>query len=438
MYDLIIKNGTCVTPSGKEKVDIAIKDSKIVAIGKFDGSADKVIDAQNLHVLPGIIDSQVHFREPGNEHKEDLEAGTRAAVLGGVTAIFEMPNTNPPTTSKEALEDKISRMKNRSWCDYAFFIGGTPVKDTNWHELEQLPGCAGIKIFMGSSTGNLLVDQDEAIEDILKNSCRRVAVHCEDEARLKERFHIAQEGGHARFHHKWRDEKTALFATQRLLKIARKTGHVVNVLHVTTKYEMELLADYKDVATVEILPQHLTFTDEDYEKQGSFVQMNPPIRTKDHQDALWKALNEGIVDVMGSDHAPHTKEEKAKTYPQSPSGMPGVQTIVPIMLNYVNQGRLTLERFVDLMAGGPARIYNIAGKGRIAVGYDADFTIVDMNEKRTITNDWIVSKCGWTPYNGKEVQGWPTHTIIRGNVIMQNDELVGGQTGETVKFQNTL
>lgn len=436
MFDSIIKGGTCMTPSGAVQADIAIKDDKICAIGEFNSTqADHIIDATGLHVLPGVIDSQVHFREPGNEHKEDLEHGTRGAVLGGVTTIFEMPNTSPPTTNREALEDKISRMHNRAWCDFAFFVGGTPEANVDWHTLECLPGCCGIKIFMGSSTGNLLVSQDDAIEAILSQSQRRVAVHCEDEARLIEQKHIAQEGQHPRFHPIWRDEETALRATTRLLNIARKTGKKVHTLHITTKQEMELLAHYKDVATVEVLPQHLTLDDSAYESLGSYAQMNPPIRAKHHQDALWQAINNGLVDTLGSDHAPHTHEEKQRTYPESPSGMPGVQTLVPIMLDHVNNGKLTLERFVDLVCHGPQRIYNIVQKGRIAVGYDADFTIVDMNKEQTITHEQMACKSGWTPFHGRKVKGWPTHTIIRGSVIMQHGELIGTQNGQPVRFE---
>ncbi|MCH2037330.1 MAG: dihydroorotase [Rickettsiales bacterium] len=439
MFDLIIKGGTCITPSGALDVDIGIQGDTITQIGELDSDqAEQIIDAKGLHVLPGVMDTQVHFREPGNEHKEDLEHGTRGAVLGGVTTIFEMPNTSPPTTNRGALEDKISRMKDRAWSDFAFFVGGTPEADVDWHTLECLPGCCGIKIFMGSSTGNLLVSQDEAIEAILEKSERRIAVHCEDEARLVEQQHIAEEGGHARFHPKWRDEETALRATTRLLSIARKTGKRVHTLHITTAQEMELLAKYKDVATVEVLPQHLTFDDSIYETLGSYAQMNPPIRAKHHQEALWRAINNGLVDTLGSDHAPHTRQEKDQPYPNSPSGMPGVQTLVPIMLNHVNNGKLTLERFVDLVCHGPQRIYNIVRKGRIALGYDADFTLVDMNKERTITDSWMACKAGWTPYHGKKVKGWPTHTIIRGSVIMEHDKLVGSQQGKPVRFADTL
>ncbi len=438
-FDLVIKNGTCILPSGEVLADIAIESGKIVEIGKIDSNlAAKTINASGLHVLPGIIDSQVHFREPGLEHKEDLAHGTKAAILGGVTSIFEMPNTNPPTTSKDALADKLQRASKTAWCNYAFFVGGTPDPNINWHELEMLPGCAGIKIFMGSSTGSLLVAEDEALTQILSQTTRRVAVHAEDEQRLKQRHHIAIEGAHPKYHPIWRDEQTALFATTRILRIARTLAKQIHVLHVTTKEEMELLAKNKDIATVESLPQHLTFNSSDYDRLGTRLQMNPPIRAQEHQDALWHALNVGIIDVIGSDHAPHTLEEKAKTYPNTPSGMPGVQTILPIMLNFVNQGKLSLLRLVDLLSTGPARVYQAIGKGRIAVGYDGDITIVDMNKTYTIDDKDMATKCKWTPFHGMTIKGKAIYTIIGGRIVMQEDEIIGIAGGKAVKFIPTL
>lgn len=440
MFDLLLKNAVCLTPAGRARIDVGVKDGTITALGDLStAAAATVLDLTGLHVLPGVIDSQVHFREPGNEHKEDLATGTRSAVLGGVTAIFEMPNTKPATTTAETLNDKLNRAAGRAWCDYAFFVGGTPERDKDWSELEHLPGCSGIKIFMGSSTGNLLVAEDDAIFAILQKSRRRIAVHAEDEARLNERFYIAEQGAHPRVHHVWRDDRSALLATERLLKLARRAGALVHVLHVTTDEEMELLAQHKDICTVEATPQHLTLAAPDaYERLGTYAQMNPPIRGEEHRAALWRAVQSGIVDVIGSDHAPHTHEEKAKPYPQSPSGMPGVQTLVPLMLDHVNAGRLTLERFVDLTAAGPARIFNIARKGRLAVGYDADFTVVDLQRQHTIDNAESGSRCGWTPFHGMTVTGWPTHTIIRGQVVMQEGDVLGQPVGQAVRFQATL
>jgi dihydroorotase len=439
-FDLVLRGGTCLTPSGRVSADVGVRGGKIVAIGNLSAdAADKAFDATGLHILPGVIDTQVHFREPGMEHKEDLEAGTRGAVMGGVTGVFEMPNTSPNTDSADAIADKLSRAAGRAWCDHAFFVGATMENAEKLGTLERLPGCCGVKIFMGSSTGNLLVADDPTLERVLTHSRRRCAVHAEDEERLKKRFSIAEEGGDPRFHPEWRDVTTALNATQRIVALARKTGHPVHVLHITTADEMDFLAKHKDIATVEATPQHLTLAAPDcYEEIGTLAQMNPPIREAHHRDGLWAALQAGIVDVIGSDHAPHTRKEKEAPYPRSPSGMPGVQTLVPILLDHVAAGRMTLERFVDLTSAGAQRIYGIAGKGRLVVGYDADFTVVDLAAKRRIENKWIVSKAGWTPYDGKTVTGWPIATIIRGTIVMQEDELVSPQIGKPVRFIDTF
>lgn len=439
MYDMILKGGTCATLAGIVKTDVAIKDGKIAEIGDIDPSkAEQVMDVTGLHVLPGVIDSQVHFREPGLEHKEDLATGTAGAALGGVTAVFEMPNTKPSTITSKDMADKCRRAKNRVWTDIAFFIGAAADNAENLHLLEREQGVSGVKIFMGSSTGSLLVKDDATLASVLANGTRRVAVHCEDEDRLEERFELVKDGAPVRMHAVWRDEQTAFLATQRILRIAKGVKRRIHVLHVTTAEEMELLPQYKDIATVEVTPQHLTLNDEAYETLGTKAQMNPPIRAQRHVDALWNAINQGVVDCIGSDHAPHTLEEKAAEYPKSPSGMTGVQTLVPIMLNHVNNGKLTLQRFVDLTSAGPCRIYNVASKGRIAKGYDADFTIVDMNAERTITDNWIASRCGWTPYDGMKVKGWPISTIVRGNVVMHEDQLIGDPVGEAVRFAECL
>lgn len=436
IYDLILRNGTAVTPNGVQRLDIAVSEGRIRALGELgDASAAEEVDLRGLTVLPGVIDTQVHFREPGLEHKEDLESGTRAAAMGGVTAIFEMPNTKPSTTTADAIRDKLERARGRAWVDHAFFIGAAADNVADLAEWERLPGCAGIKIFMGSSTGSLLVADDETLAKVLAQGHRRIAVHCEDEERLTARRHLAEEGAHPRIHHVWRDFETALTATRRLVGLAEAAGRRVHVLHVTTEEEMAFLAEHKEWATVETTPQHLTLAaPECYERLGTYAQMNPPIREARHREALWRAVVDGTVDVLGSDHAPHTREEKDRPYPQSPSGMTGVQTLVPIMLDHVNEGRLSLERFVDLTSAGPARIYNIRGKGRIALGYDADFTIVDMKARWTITNDWIESRCGWTPFDGRTVTGKPVATIVRGTTVMRDGMLLGAASGEPVRF----
>ena len=438
-YDLILKNGTVVSPGGEELVEVAVRGEKIVAIGKFEASqAGEVYDATGLHILPGVIDSQVHFREPGLEHKADLETEARSAALGGVTAVFEMPNTNPSTTTPEMLTDKLARAKGRMDVDHAFYAGATNENPHLLAEMEQMQGCCGVKVFMGASTGDLLVKDDEGVEAVLRAIKRRAAFHSEDEYRLEERRSLAVEGDwHS--HIVVRDVEAAVSSTRRLLKIARKTGKRIHVLHISTAEEMELLRDAKDVASVEVLPNHLTLAAPDcYDRLKGFAQQNPPVREQRHQDALWRALNAGIVDVVATDHAPHTREEKERPYPASPSGMPGVQTFVPVMLTHVNNGKLSLRRFVELTSAGPQRVFGIATKGRIAEGYDADFTIVDMKRKETITHEWAKAKCGWTPYDGFEAQGWPVATIIRGRFVMRDGEITQKGGGKPVRFNETL
>ncbi len=438
-YDLVLKGGTVVNQDGTGNRDIGVRDGRITAIGNLGRpSAGEVIDCTGLHILPGVIDSQVHFREPGAEHKEDLETGSRAAVAGGVTGVFEMPNTKPLTTSAETLADKVKRATNRMFCDFAFYMGGTRENAKQLPELERLPGCAGTKVFMGSSTGDLLVDDDQGIDLIISQIRRRAAFHSEDEFRLNARKPERRPGDPSS-HPVWRDAEAARLCTERLLRIARKHGKRIHVLHISTADEMPLLAANKDLATVEVTPHHLTLVAPDaYERLGTRAQMNPPVRDEPHRAQIWQALLAGVVDVLGSDHAPHTLAEKEKPYPESPSGMTGVQTLVPIMLDHVNKGRLTLERFVDLTSHGPGRIFGIAGKGRIAHGYDADFTIVDLKRRQTITNGWMESRAGWTPYDGVEVQGWPIGTIIRGRRVMWEAEILSPAQGQPIAFMEAL
>jgi dihydroorotase len=437
-FDLVVKGGTVVNQDGIAQADIGVRDGRIAAIGALSAaSAGELLDARGLHVLPGVIDTQVHFREPGLTHKEDLETGSRSAVLGGVTAVFEMPNTQPPTVSEAALAEKLKLATGRMHCDFAFFVGGSKDNIEELPALEKLPGAAGVKVFLGSSTGDLLVEEEEALSRILSVISRRAAFHSEDEARLRARADVRREDDPAS-HTEWRDAEAALISTQRLLHLARRHGKRVHVLHVSTAEEMRLLAQHKDVASVEVTPQHLTLTAEEaYAALGTKAQMNPPLRDRAHQEGLWWGLHAGVVDVLGSDHAPHTLEEKAKPYPGSPSGMPGVQTLVPIMLDHVNAGRLSLSRLVDLTSAGPQRLFGIAGKGRIAVGYDADFTIVDFGKERIIEADWIGSKCGWTPFEGRKVKGWPAGTLVRGHCAMWEGEL-GEARGAAVRFGEAL
>ena len=359
--------------------------------------------------------------------------------MGGVTAVFEMPNTNPLTVTGEAIADKLERAKKAAWTDYAFYLGGTQHYSENLAEWEKIKGVCGIKVFMGASTGDLLSASDEELEAVLSNGRRVVAIHAEDEYIMQEnKKTILGNSNDVKLHGKWRSEESCFSATSRLLNIARKYNRRVHVLHITTAQEMDLLAKNKDIASVEVLPIHLTLhAPECYEKLGTLAQQNPPVRETHHQDALWEAVRNGTVDIIGSDHAPHTIKEKNGTYPATPSGTPAVQTMVPIMLNHVHEGRLTLERLVELWSYGPERIHKLSTKGRIAVGYDADFTVVDMKMKKTITNEQQCSISQWTPFDGMDVVGWPISTIIRGNIVMQNDELCSTPVGKPIAFKET-
>ena len=436
-FDLILKNGTVHTPGGPVAASIGVRGGRIAAIGTALGDAGEVVDCAGLDILPGVIDSQVHFREPGLEHKEDLESGSRAAVLGGVTAVFEMPNTTPNTDSAERLEDKVKRGNHRMWCDHAFYVGATTANAAELAELERLPGAAGVKIFMGASPGSLLVAEDEALAAVLASGKRRVAIHAEDEARLNARKDLRVEGD-ASSHPVWRDDESAMLATQRILRLARAAGRRIHILHVTTPAELELIAQNKDIATCEVTPQHLTLAGEDaYPRLGSHAQMNPPIRSAAHRDGLWHWLNQGVPDVIGSDHAPHTLEEKAKPYPASPSGMPGVQTLLPLLLDHVAAGRTSLQRVIELTSAGPQRVFGLVTKGRIAAGYDADFSVVDLKKRWTISEAWLASRCGWSPFTGMDLTGKPVGTFVRGHRVMWEDQLANAAVGEAVRFEST-
>jgi dihydroorotase len=437
-FDVILSGATLVNQDGEGLRDLGLREGKIAEIGDLSrASAGETVDCRGLHILPGVVDSQVHFREPGLTHKEDLESGSRSAVLGGVTGVFEMPNTGPLTTGEAELADKVARGTGRMHCDFAFWVGGTHENAKNLAELERLPGAAGIKVFMGSSTGSLLVADDEGIARVLSQTRRRAAFHSEDEQRLNERKGLRVEGDPSS-HPVWRDVETALRSTRRLVQIAREKRALIHVLHVTTAEEIELLAQHKDIASVEVTPNHLVLDASAYERIGALAQMNPPVREARHREALWRGVAQGVVDVIGSDHAPHTLEEKARPYPNSPSGMTGVQTLVPLLLNAVNEGKLSLARFVDLTSAGPLRLFGMAGKGRIAKGYDADLTIVDLKRRETIRNSWIASRVGWTPFDGMEVAGWPVGTYVRGARVMWEGELTTPSTGKPMRFQAAL
>jgi dihydroorotase len=435
-YDLLIRGGVCALPWGLETVDIGVNAGRIAAIGvPTTAEAAEVIDAAGLHVLPGLIDPHVHLRDPGNPAIETIPTGTRAAVLGGVTTLFDMPNTTPPLIDADSLAAKQAQMERQAWCDIGLYVGATKENVAALASLELGRGVCGIKVFAGSSTGTLLVEDDESLERVMRSGRRRISYHSEDEYRLQARRGMFHAGDPYASHMAWRDEECAFLGTRRLMALARKTGRPAHILHVSTAEEFEYLKDFRDIATAEVLVNHLTQVAPDcYDRLGGFAVMNPPIRGQRHYDAAWAAVRDGTVDTIGSDHAPHLRTDKEKPWPACPGGLTGVQTLVPIMLDHVNAGRLSLSRLVDLMAAGPSRVYGLIGKGRIVAGYDADFTLVDMRAERRIEESWIASPCGWTPFAGMTVTGWPRATIVRGQVVMRDDEVLGAPSGRLVAF----
>ena len=435
-YDLILRNADVYLPGGLALVDVGVRGGQIVALERLDpAKGGKVRDLRGLTILPGLIDSQVHFREPGMEHKEDLETGATAAVCGGITAVFEMPNTDPVTTTEAALADKLARAKGRMACDHAFFVGASPDNIDQLADLEDLPGSAGVKVFLGSSTGALLVEEYGLLQEVLHRGHRRASFHCEDEGILRTQYAQIAEGSPACAHPQVRCIEAAVTATTRLLRLAKQAKRLVHILHISTAEELALLAADRSWASCEATPHHLWLVAPDcYDRLGTRAQMNPPVREERHRAALWAAVQNGLIDVLGSDHAPHTLEEKARAFPAAPSGMPAVQTTVPLMLNAVHEGRLSLSRLVDLLASGPQRIFGIQNKGRIALGYDADFTIVDLRRRETIDRSWLKSRAGWSPYEGETVTGWPVMTYVRGTLAAEEGERAAAPQGKPVAF----
>ena len=434
-FDLVLRGGTLVLPWGEEQADVGVRDGRIAAIGALGAvHAAEEVEVRGLHVLPGLIDSHVHLREPGDPAVETIATGTRAAVLGGLVAVFDMPNTSPSITSRAQLDWKREHVGKVAHCDMGLYVGAAMSNIPTLAELELQANVCAIKVFAGSSTGDLLVADDESLERVMRSGRRRICYHSEDEDRLQARKPAYRAGMPHRLHAEWRDVETAFLGTRRLMALARKTGRPAHILHVSTAEELAYLRDFRDVATVEVLLNHLTQTDEAYDRLGGYAVMNPPIRDRRHLDAAWAAVRDGTVDTVGSDHAPHSRANKEKPWPDCAAGLTGVQTIVPLMLDHVSAGRLSLSRLADLMCAGPARVYGMVGKGRLAAGYDGDFTVVDMKRRRTIEESWIVSPCGWTPFAGHRCTGWPVMTVIRGQVVMREDEVLGAPIGKPVRF----
>jgi len=402
--------------------DVLVRQGKIAAISpEITETAVQTIDAAGLTLLPGVIDPQVHFREPGLEHKEDLFTASCACARGGVTGFLEMPNTRPLTTNQAALDDKLQRAAQKCLVNYGFFIGATA---DNLEVLNQVHPACGIKIFMGSAHGDLLIDQETVLEPIFAQGDRLIAVHAEDQARIRERRQQFAGIQDPAIHSQIQDNQAALLATQLALKLSNKYQRRLHILHLSTAEEAELLRQDKPAwVTAEVTPQHLLLNTQAYETLGTLAQMNPPLRSPHDNEVLWQALRDGVIDFIATDHAPHTLEEKAQPYPNSPSGMPGVETALPVMLTQARQGRCTVAEVAHWMSTAPAQAYRIPNKGRIAPGYDADLVLVDLETYRPVLREELLTKCGWSPFEGWKLTGWPVVTLVGGQIVFDHGKL---------------
>ncbi len=430
----LFKNAQVVLPAGIEQVSVLVEGSRIVAIdAAIHTTADETVDAAGLHLLPGVVDDQVHFREPGLTHKEDLASASRACAKGGVTTFLEMPNTVPAAKTQALVDAKLAIAAKKSLVNYGFYIGATP---DNLADLCSATRTPGIKIFIGSSTGDLLVDDQDALERIFAETTLPITAHCEDEATVRANAEKYRESTDVADHSRVRDHRAAIVATRRAIDLATRHQHRFHVLHVSTGAETELLADHRGLITAEACPHHLLFNVDDYARLGTLIQANPSIKTKEDNQRLWQALQEGRIQVVATDHAPHTLEEKQQEYPRSPSGIPCVENSLALMLNEVHQGRCTLSQVVHWMCDAPARVWDMVGKGRLAVGYDADLVLVDLGKTQQVCNQGQWTKCGWSPWHGEQLTGWPVRTWVMGHEVYRDGRLETGQMGQAAKFDH--
>jgi dihydroorotase len=434
---LLIRNATVVLPSGPERLSVLVEGSRIAAIdAAVHTRADEVVDAAGLHLIPGVIDDQVHFREPGLTHKEDLHTASRACAKGGVTTFLEMPNTKPAAITQERLNEKLALAAEKSLVNYGFYIGATPI---NVDELRKATRTPGIKIFIGSSTGDLLVDEQSALERIFAETTLPICAHCEDEATVRQNTSRLTAGGRAlelADHSRIRDHAAAVIATRRTMDLAFRHNHRFHVLHVSTADECEVLADHRNLITAEACPHHLFFNTGDYSRLGTLVQMNPSLKTAADNRRLWQALLEGRIQVIATDHAPHTLEEKQQPYPKSPSGLPAVENSLALLLNQVSLGRCTLEQVVHWMCDAPARVWDIMNKGRIAPGYDADLVLVDLHKSAVIRNEQQETKSRWSPWHGVSLSGWPVRTWVMGQEVFRDGQINDAARGQEASYDH--
>lgn len=432
--ELIIRRAEILHPDGQiQQGDVAIAQGKIQEVAsEITESAPQEIKGEGFILLPGVIDPQVHFREPGLEHKEDLFTASCACARGGVTSFLEMPNTRPLTIDQAAMDDKLQRAAQKCLVNYGFFVGAT---GDNLEALQTVNPACGIKIFMGSAHGALLVSEEETLEPIFAQGSRLIAVHAEDQARIVQRKKQFQGATDPAVHSQIQDNQAALNATKLALKLSKRYQRRLHILHLSTAEEAQLLREDKPSwVTAEVTPQHLLLNTEAYQKIGTLAQMNPPLRSRYDNEVLWQALLDGVLDLVATDHAPHTLEEKAKGYPHSPSGMPGVETSLALMLTQAKMGRCTIAQVSHWLSTSPAKAYNIPNKGAIAPGYDADLVLVDFNHYAPVLREKIVSKCGWSPFEGWNLTGWAQTTIVGGQIAYHQGKLFTEVRGKALRF----
>lgn len=434
-HRLLIRDADVVLPDQVCQANVLVDDNRIVGVGVAgEHSCDEVIDAVGLTLLPGIIDDQVHFREPGLTHKEDIESGSQACAAGGVTTFLEMPNTIPPAVNAEQLAWKYARAAEVSRVNFGFYIGAT---SENVEELRKATHAPGIKIFIGSSTGDLLVDEQEALEEIFGRTSLPICAHCEDETTVRANRAALGDNLSIEDHSRIRDVNAAVIATRRAIDLAMRHHHRFHVLHVSTAAEIPYIIDAKPYVTAEACPHHLFFSTDDYQRLGSLVQMNPSVKPPENPPKIWQALLNNDIQVIATDHAPHSLEEKQASYPKSPSGLPAVENSLALLLNEVNQGKCSLNQVASWMSDAPARIWGLVGKGRIQSGYAADLVLVDMQKSKTIRNAEQWTRTKWSPWDGVTLRGWPVRTIVGGKTVYQDNTVSTDVRGTAVRCDHS-
>lgn len=437
MADLVLKKGRIVFPDGIREGDVVVERGMIIEItSDYKDPAKRVIDCTGKFIFPGVIDAHVHMRVPGGEYKEDFTTGSMAAISAGVTGFLDMPNNTPPIISKKMLAEKRDLVGDNSFANYGFFFGAT---DENVDEIKRLSNIAGIKVYMGESTGNLIVRKDETLENIFSYGRFPVVVHAENQECL-ERFaaEYAAEDVRMRsnYHSVVRPPECAREAVKHVLHLAKKYAASVHIAHITTLEELDIIRKFKsEKVTCEVTPHHLMFDIDAYEKLSNRLKVNPPVRSREDREALWAAVADGTIDIVASDHAPHLLNEKDLPYSQCPAGVPGIETILPVMLDAVNKGLLNLDRAAQLLSQRPAEIFHIKNKGKIELNYDADLVILDMDLEKTIENGKLLTKCAWSPFDGMTLKGWPVTTIIGGEVIYEDSKFVSTRRGREFNFE---